>query len=97
MCYIDALLKYSRLVHIFFLFSLHSKIKKVPVYYINENDLKSKFEKIAGFCYASNTSRKGIDALKKKLIEITLNLKYMNEAIPVIHLDVLFTFSLIFF
>jgi hypothetical protein len=48
-----------------------------------EEKLKSKYKQIAGFHFVSNVSKEGIQKLSKHLIDVTLQEKYMGEAIPV--------------
>jgi hypothetical protein len=55
---------------------------KVSKYSLNEEKLRSKFRQIIGFYYVSSITKEGIDVLSKKLIETTLQEKYMGEAVP---------------
>ncbi len=50
---------------------------------LNEEKLKKKFDQIVDFHYVSSITQEGIDALAKSLIDVTLQQKYIGEAIPV--------------
>ncbi len=42
-----------------------------------------KFNQIVGFHYVSSVTQEGIEYLSKNLIDVTLQQKYIGEAIPV--------------
>jgi hypothetical protein len=56
---------------------------KVSLYVLDEPGLKSKYPNIIGFHFVSSLTKKGIDQLKDKIIEVTLKQTYIGEKIPV--------------
>ena len=50
---------------------------------MDEEDLKSRFKEIAGFFFVSCKTGQGIEELRQKIIEATLEEKYIDEKIPV--------------
>lgn len=50
---------------------------------MDEEDLRSRFKDIAGFHFVSSKTGEGIEELKQKIIEATLEEKYIDEKIPV--------------
>lgn len=56
---------------------------QVSKYTIDEEGLKSKYKQIIGFHFVSSYTFEGIEELEKKIIETTLQEKYIGEKIPV--------------
>lgn len=52
-------------------------------YTLDEEDLMSRFKDIAGFFFVSCKTGQGIEELRKKIVEVTLEEKYIDEKIPV--------------
>lgn len=66
-------------------YSIYFPILSIQVskYTIDEEGLKSKYKQIIGFHFVSSHTFEGIEELEKKIIETTLQEKYIGEKIPV--------------
>ena len=61
-------------------------------YGLDEDKLKWRYKQIAGFAYVSSVSMSGIAALTDELVKVTLDQKYMGEAVPVINSTIIHTY-----
>jgi hypothetical protein len=55
----------------------------VAKYNIDQDDLKARYHQIVDFYFVSSYTLQGIDNLVKKLIQVTLDEKYIGECVPV--------------
>jgi hypothetical protein len=55
----------------------------VAKYELNQEELKTRYKHIAGFHFVSSHTGTGISELAKRLVEVTLQEKYIGELIPV--------------
>ena len=65
------------------IFVVGTHIDQVSKYSIDKEDLKSRFKSIVDFFFVSSVTYVGIEDLTKRLIEVTLQQKYIGEKIPV--------------
>lgn len=65
------------------IFVVGTHVDQVAKYALDEEDLKSRFKQIAGFHFVSSVTKQGIDELKEKIVQTTLQEKYIGEKIPV--------------
>ncbi|RNA38605.1 serine threonine- kinase pats1 [Brachionus plicatilis] len=63
-------------------FVVGTHVDQVFKYTLDEEDLKSRFKDIVGFHFVSSKTGEGIEQLKQKIIEATLEEKYIDEKIP---------------
>lgn len=64
------------------IFIVGTHIDQVANYFLNEDGLKEQFPQIAGFHFVSSHTGEGIEKFSARLVEVTLQQKYIGELVP---------------